>query len=966
MTHRPGPPPREIVRPGIYLEGQPVPPTPAHITQTENELVRSTRGQMFGIGTKGAMVPGRRGYGTQGTPIVLRTNYLTVTTAYEANQKEVSWFRYNVDAPGLNKVKDEAGKETLGFSRDKKRRLFDQIVAHSKFDGIIWATDYATILVTNKELADVGPATGPGWTETIVLPPPVGNSPSTTQDLPQGAKDRNTVKFNVKSEGAEDVVQLFNIIMCKPPNFAASVKDAGSNRFFPHEGHPGHLGQPNQGDHPGCEKYELGLGLQAMRGYYSSVRPAVGRLVLNLNVTSGAFYKPILLEHLINEFGGLSGEWERQKAEAFIRMLKVKAVYVKKGASTPTMYKIKTIVGFAKPEKNVVVPRFGDAKVVKFEYIDSEKPGAKPVATSVQDYFNRRHGITLRRPDLPVLNVGTRADPQYLPIELCPVLPGQPFHRLLNGDQTSEMLKFAARAPNQNAMSIAGTADAPGNGVRLFRLRDTPDPQAQSVQPWGFRTGVDLITVPGRILKNPKIVYGKRKEEIPSTGSWNLRQVEFFKPGRFGKWQVVVFNINGPRGRALTMDDPEPLFNELGKTLKNYGLQMGMRGPTQTISLEALTERNRATNDRAVEAVYRSAKQYGVSVLFIVLPQADKWLYARIKYWGDIKAGIHSINSVGSKLQKEKGQGMYLGNLALKFNIKGGGVNHVVPNTLMKPLDNTTMLVGIDVTHPSPGSSAGAPSIACVVASVDEHLTQWPGSVRTQTGRQEMVNGLADMVQERLRLWEKKNKSLPTKIILYRDGVSEGQFEQVLTVEVPCFNDAFKVCYGDEKKWPKLAVIIVGKRHHTRFYPTRKQDADTRVDKRTGETVGSWNPPPGTIVDRHITGRIIREFYLQAHQGLQGTARPAHYTVLRDDISFEADELEQFTHNLCYLFNRATKAVSIVPPAYYADLLCERGRAYLFSTLAENHGTDSSVFNAGGDEWTGGVAAGLAESTWYI
>lgn len=42
-----------------------------------------------------------------------------------------------------------------------------------------------------------------------------------------------------------------------------------------------------------------------------------------------------------------------------------------------------------------------------------------------------------------------------------------------------------------------------------------------------------------------------------------------------------------------------------------------------------------------------------------------------------------------------------------------------------------------------------------------------------------------------------------------------------------------------------------------------------------------------------------------------------------------ADEAQGITHNLCYLYGRATKAVSIVPPAYYADILCERGRCYL-------------------------------------
>ena len=73
-----------------------------------------------------------------------------------------------------------------------------------------------------------------------------------------------------------------------------------------------------------------------------------------------------------------------------------------------------------------------------------------------------------------------------------------------------------------------------------------------------------------------------------------------------------------------------------------------------------------------------------------------------------------------------------------------------------------------------------------------------------------------------------------------------------------------------------------------------------------------------------------------------GTARPAHYFVLRDEIfsyypkeTFPKDFnnpseiLEQLTHNMCFLFGRATSSVSIPPPVYYADIAAERGRRYL-------------------------------------
>ena len=41
-------------------------------------------------------------------------------------------------------------------------------------------------------------------------------------------------------------------------------------------------------------------------------------------------------------------------------------------------------------------------------------------------------------------------------------------------------------------------------------------------------------------------------------------------------------------------------------------------------------------------------------------------------------------------------------------------------------------MVGIDVTHPGPGSREGTPSIAAVVANVDDNFVQFPASLRIQ------------------------------------------------------------------------------------------------------------------------------------------------------------------------------------------------------------------------------------------
>lgn len=59
-------------------------------------------------------------------------------------------------------------------------------------------------------------------------------------------------------------------------------------------------------------------------------------------------------------------------------------------------------------------------------------------------------------PDFPVVNVGTRDKPVYLPVEVCEVKAGQPVKNKLSPKQTQNMPNFAVRGrmPAKNAQSI--------------------------------------------------------------------------------------------------------------------------------------------------------------------------------------------------------------------------------------------------------------------------------------------------------------------------------------------------------------------------------------------------------------------------------------------------------------------------------------------------------------------------------
>ena len=167
-----------------------------------------------------------------------------------------------------------------------------------------------------------------------------------------------------------------------------------------------------------------------------------------------------------------------------------------------------------------------------------------------------------------------------------------------------------------------------------------------------------------------------------------------------------------------------------------------------------------------------------------------------------------------------------MANVALKFNLKLGGINQIVENKNLGTVDqNKTMVVGIDVTHPSPGSSSNAPSVSAMVASIDKFLGQWPATLRIQRARQEDVDDLAEMLKSRLNLWKTKGKhtTFLENILIYRDGVSESQYDMVLSQELPQLRRACEQVYPAK----------------TRFYPTTEQDCDR-----------SGNTKPGTVVDR--------------------------------------------------------------------------------------------------------------------
>lgn len=403
--------------------------------------------------------------------------------------------------------------------------------------------------------------------------------------------------------------------------------------------------------------------------------------------------------------------------------------------------------------------------------------------------------------------------------------------------------------------------------------------------------------------------------------------------GILRNWTHLVIYKAGSSNRGLISEA------ELKFTVGKFHIALQGMGIIVEPPFAGSTIRVDSPDDIKIEAELRriaSSVKNPARFVLVILPEVEQRMYNRVKHAGDVKVGVHTVCVVGSKFAHvDRHQVQKFANVGLKFNLKLGGINQLADSKGLGIIsEDKTMVVGVDVTHPSPGSAPNAPSIAGMVASVDKRLGQWPADLRIQESRKEMVSELDSMLESRLNLWKSQGNhaAFPENLLVYRDGVSEGQYATVLEAELPLLRKACDSLYParDRKKGlPHITIVIVGKRHHTRFYPTAVSKADN----------GNCNPLCGTVVDRGVTEARNWDFFLQSHKGLQGTARPAHYYVVLDEIFAKreiplpfhnvADVLEDLTLSMCYLFGRATKSVSICPPAYYADIVCERARCYL-------------------------------------
>jgi len=436
----------------------------------------------------------------------------------------------------------------------------------------------------------------------------------------------------------------------------------------------------------------------------------------------------------------------------------------------------------------------------------------------------------------------------------------------------------------------------PNNRVRklqefINRVNSNPKVKADMVK-WDMKFDSNLVKFKGRVLPPEKILCGRgiEKDYVQEKGDFSKevsRGTEMFSKGPLGRWCVLH------TGRDAN------LASSFAETLNKVSTPMGFA--LQRPKMFSLG------GDRAPEYVnqLRQLASMNVEMAVCILPNNNKDRYDAIKKFCCNEAGIPSQCLLAKTLSKPP----MLMSVCTKVAIQMAAKIGLQPWACKIP-SRTLMIAGYDTYH---DSSQKGRSVGAFVSSLNPDITQWWSRASFHMNSDEMSASLVTHVTEGVRLWMEKNGQPPQRLVIYRDGVSDGMINHVYDFEMTQIKQVLEEKIGKEKI--KLAFIIVTKRLNTRFFTKNEQGP------------GFANPTPGTVIDDVVTSSMRYDFYVISQSVREGTVAPTRYNIIEDETNFRIDIHQQLAFKLTHLYYNWPGTVRVPAPCQYAHKL-----AYLVGT----------------------------------
>uniref|UniRef100_A0AAX7TJI3 Piwi domain-containing protein n=1 Tax=Astatotilapia calliptera TaxID=8154 RepID=A0AAX7TJI3_ASTCA len=391
----------------------------------------------------------------------------------------------------------------------------------------------------------------------------------------------------------------------------------------------------------------------------------------------------------------------------------------------------------------------------------------------------------------------------------------------------------------------------------ITNIQRNADAQAE-LDKWGLSFDKQLLNLAGRVLPVERIYQGSRSYDYnPWAADWTkeMRGLAVMSAPPLNNWLLFHTRRNG--------NEASSLLQTLSRVSGPLGIAMGKPVMIQY-----------EDHQESLLAALRHSVGPQIEMVVVVLPNNRKDKYDSVKKFLCVDCPTPSQCVVARTLSRPQALMTIATKIALQMACKMGGELWSVEIPLKQ-----LMIVGIDCYH---DTAAGKRSIGALVASLNQSMSRWFSKCFL------LFNGC-----------------LPSRIIVYRDGVGDGQLHSVVNYEVQQIMDSIKSMGQDYN--PKLSVVVVKKRISSRFF--------AHINGKVS------NPPPGTIVDAEVTRPEWYDFYIVSQAVRSGSVSPTHYNVVYDTSGLKPDHMQRLTYKLCHMYYNWQGIIRVPAPCQYAHKL---------------------------------------------
>ncbi|KAI3379092.1 hypothetical protein SNEBB_002778 [Seison nebaliae] len=495
---------------------------------------------------------------------------------------------------------------------------------------------------------------------------------------------------------------------------------------------------------------------------------------------------------------------------------------------------------------------------------------------SYVDYYKEHYNIDIRDQKQPLLaTIPTMKDkrmaatPCYLVPELCHPT-GLTEQQRSDFNVMREMARVTGNKPGQRIDSLKDF---------IKNLKSNPDVQKELTK-WKLAVDSNLFPVEGRVLTKETILFNGASQQTDQRVDWTnaFHTKKVLRGMTCEKWIVLYGERDGNCASSF--------LNEMKRQSQQLGFPL--RSP------KVIVERNLVASN--IGRILNSNQAGKADLIFVLLPSRKKDLYDAVKNFCCVDIGVPSQCVLSKTVSNNRVMRNVCTKVLVQMNCKIGGVGWGLKN----PIDQS-VFVGIDTYH----DKAARRSAAAIVMSYGPCFDNFYSKVVFQTTGQELTSSIKQVLFEGIRHIRKTFRSPPQRIIIYRDGVSDGQLEQLHTIELPKIVESLHQLSEDYK--PKVIFSVVKKAIGTKLFAGGMNNVN--------------NPPSGTVVDRGITREEWLDFYLVPQQANQGTINPTHINIIRDDCNIPIDRHQCLAYRLCHAYQNWTGAIRVPAPCQYAHKL---------------------------------------------